>query len=226
MQVRSPLASPAPKEQLAVTERTGLRIVDQGVWENRQPRFEPRANGPRWQQDHFGRHTTHVAAADSEGNWVAITATVNMGFGSKVIVPATGVIVNNQMDDFSVAPGAANAFGLLGAEANAIAPGKRPLSSMSPTIVLQDGRPILTLGAASGPKIIPQVLMTILYHLALGTDPSAALAAPRIHHPWRSDKLLVEKSLDPAIVAALEKLGHRVDLDGEGLANSPSVCVR
>ncbi len=166
---------------------------------------------PRWQRDHFGKHTTHVAAADGEGNWVAITATVNMGFGSKVIVPATGVILNNQMDDFSVAPGVPNAFGLLGAEANAIAPGKRPLSSMSPTIVLRDGRPILTLGAAGGPKIITQVLLTILYHIDLGMDLPAALAAPRIHHQWRPDKLVVEESLDPAIVAALEKLGHRVD---------------
>ncbi|HUT95937.1 MAG TPA: gamma-glutamyltransferase [Thermoguttaceae bacterium] len=165
---------------------------------------------PRWQQDHFGKHTTHIAAVDSEGNWVAITATVNGGFGSKVIVPGTGVILNNQMDDFSAAPGAPNAAGLLGAEANAIAPGKRPLSSMSPTVVLKDGKPILTLGAAGGPKIITQVLMTILYHLDLGMDLPEALAAPRIHHQWQPDELVVEQSLDPAIVAALEKLGHKV----------------
>jgi len=166
---------------------------------------------PRWREDFFGKHTTHVAAADSEGNWVAITATVNTGFGSKVIVPATGVILNNEMDDFSVAPGSPNAFGLLGAEANAIAPGKRPLSSMSPTIVLDDGRPILTLGAAGGPKIITQVLMTILYHLDLGMELPDALSAPRIHHQWRPDKLLVEESLDPTIVDALEELGHQVE---------------
>jgi gamma-glutamyltranspeptidase/glutathione hydrolase len=166
---------------------------------------------PRWRHDHFGKHTTHVAAADGEGNWVAITATVNMGFGSKVIVPDTGVILNNQMDDFSVAPGVPNAFGLLGAEANAIAAGKRPLSSMSPTIVLRDGRPVLTLGAAGGPKIISQVLITVLYHLDLGMELPEALAAPRIHHQWRPDELLVEQSLDAAIVAALEKLGHRVE---------------
>jgi len=165
---------------------------------------------PRSEQDCFAKHTTHVAAADAEGNWVAITATVNTGFGSKVIVPSTGVILNNEMDDFSAAPGAANAFGLLGAEANAIAPGKRPLSSMSPTVVLADGKPILTLGAAGGPRIISQVLMTILYHLDLGMDLPDALAAPRIHHQWQPDKLVVETSLDPAIVAALEKLGHKV----------------
>jgi len=166
---------------------------------------------PRSEEDHFGKHTTHVAAADEEGNWVAITATVNMEFGSKVIVPSTGVILNNEMDDFSVAPGAPNAFGLFGAEANAVAPGKRPLSSMSPTIVLEEGKPILTLGAAGGPRIITQVLMTILYHLDLGMDLPHALAAPRIHHQWRPDKLVVETSLAPAIVAALEKLGHHVE---------------
>jgi len=166
---------------------------------------------PRWQSDHFGKHTTHIAAADEEGNWVAITATVNTGFGSKVIVPSTGVILNNEMDDFSAAPGVPNSAGLLGAEANAIAPGKRPLSSMSPTIVLADGKPILTLGAAGGPKIITQVLITMLYHLDLGMDLPAALGAPRVHHQWRPDKLVVEQSLDPAIVEALEKLGHQVE---------------
>jgi len=165
---------------------------------------------PRWQDHHFGKHTTHIAAADGDGNWVAITATVNTAFGSKVIVPGTGVILNDEMDDFSVAPGVPNAFGLLGAEANAIAPGKRPLSSMSPTVVLEDGKPILTLGGAGGPKIITQVVMTILYHLDLGLDLGDAVAAPRVHHQWMPDQLLVESSLDPAIAAALEKLGHEV----------------
>ena len=87
-------------------------------------------------QDVFGRHTTHIAAADAAGNWVAITATVNTTFGSKVIVPGTGVVLNDEMDDFSIFPGMPNAFGLVGAENNSVAPGKRPLSSMSPTIVL------------------------------------------------------------------------------------------
>ena len=169
---------------------------------------------PRWKSDHFGKHTTRLAAVDRDGNWVGITATVNTSFGSKVIVPGTGVILNNEMDDFSIAPGVPNAFGLLGAEANAIAPGKRPLSSMSPTIVLEDGKPILTLGAAGGPKIITQVVMTIVYRLDLGMDLPAALAAPRVHHQWMPDRLVVESSLDPAIVAALERLGHRVDRTG------------
>ena len=113
---------------------------------------------PNWRQDVFGRHTTHIAAADAAGNWVAITATVNTTFGSKVIVPGTGVMLNDEMDDFSIYPGMPNAFGLVGAENNSVAPGKRPLSSMSPTIVLDtNGKPVLTVGAAGGPKIITQV---------------------------------------------------------------------
>jgi len=111
-----------------------------------------------WLTNSFRKHTTHFSAADSEGNWVACTATVNTSFGSKVVIPGTGVVMNNQMDDFSIQPGVTNFFGLIGAEANAIAPGKRPLSSMSPTIVLANEKPILSLGAAGGPKIITQVV--------------------------------------------------------------------
>ena len=113
---------------------------------------------PQASKEVFGKHTTHITAADTEGYWVAITATVNTTFGSKVIVPGTGILLNDEMDDFSSQPGVPNAFGLIGAENNSIAPGKRPLSSMSPTIVLDsDDKPVLTVGAAGGPKIITQV---------------------------------------------------------------------
>lgn len=106
---------------------------------------------PKANEELFGKHTTHIATADAEGNWVALTCTVNTAFGSKVIVPGTGVILNNQMDDFSIQPGVPNAFKLVGNENNAVAPGKRPLSSMSPTIVLDSsGRPVMTVGAAGG----------------------------------------------------------------------------
>src|SRR5207237_2551769 len=117
---------------------------------------------PNSTSDTFGKHTTHFSTADAEGNWVACTATINTSFGSKVVVPGTGVVWNNQMDDFSAQPGVANYFGLVGADANAVAPGKRPLSSMSPTIVSKDGRPILSLGAAGGPTIISQTVLAII----------------------------------------------------------------
>jgi gamma-glutamyltranspeptidase/glutathione hydrolase len=156
------------------------------------------------------RHTTHIAAADAEGNWVAITATINTTFGSKVVVPGTGVVLNNEMDDFAIMPGVPNAFGLVGAEANAVAPGKRPLSSMSPTIVLKDGQPVMTVGAAGGPKIITQVVLAIVNHLDLQMPLDDAVAAPRFHHQWTPDELMVEHTLDPAIQRRLRRFGHRV----------------
>lgn len=158
----------------------------------------------------FGRHTTHISAADAEGRWVACTATVNTSFGCKVVVPGTGVVLNNQMDDFAAQPGATNYFGLVGAEANAIAPGKRPLSSMSPTIVLKDGKPVLAVGAAGGPTIISQAVLAILATIDFGMDPAAALAQPRFHHQWKPDELLVERRVGEDALRELEKRGHRI----------------
>jgi len=171
-------------------------------------------SGPRTppdaEVDLFGKHTTHIATADSQGNWVAITSTVNTSFGSKVIIPGTGVIMNNQMDDFSAQPGVQNAFGLVGAEANSIAPGKRPLSSMSPTIVLKGGKPVMTLGAAGGPTIITQVVQALINVIDLGMAPEEAVAAPRIHNQWLPDKLFVESDLTTKVKETLEQRGHKL----------------
>lgn len=168
---------------------------------------------PDWQTNVFGKHTTHIATADAAGNWVAITATVNTAFGSKVIVPGTGIVLNNEMDDFSIHPGVPNAFGLVGAEKNAIAPGKRPLSSMSPTIVLDARRePVLTVGAAGGPKIITQVVSTIVNHLEIGMKLDAAVSAPRIHHQWLPDQIRVESTLSPLILEGLRHRGHEIEI--------------
>ncbi len=167
---------------------------------------------PDWENHVFGKHTTHIAAADAAGNWVAITATVNTTFGSKVIIPGTGVVMNNEMDDFSIAPGVPNAFGLLGAEANAVAAGKRPLSSMNPTIVLRDDQPVLTIGAAGGPRIITQVLLGIVHHLDVEMPVDKALAVSRFHHQWAPDRLYVERTMGRDLIAELKDLGHRVEL--------------
>jgi len=156
-------------------------------------------------------HTTHLTTADAEGNWVAITNTVNTTFGSCVVIPGTGVVMNNQMDDFSIAPGTPNAFGLIGAEANAIAPGKRPLSSMSPTIILDAaGHPRLTCGAAGGPRIINATLQCIIRVLDLEMTVDQALAAPRLHHQWSPDELLMERAWDPQVVKSVAQRGHRL----------------
>jgi gamma-glutamyltranspeptidase/glutathione hydrolase len=172
---------------------------------------------PNYSQDVFGRHTTHIAAADAAGNWVAITATVNTTFGSKVIVPGTGIVLNDEMDDFSIYPGAPNAFGLVGAENNSVAPGKRPLSSMSPTIVLdKDGKPVMTVGAAGGPKIITQVLLTILRVFDFEQPLEDAVTGPRFHHQWRPNVVMYEKELARDIVEGLRERGHNVEDVGSG----------
>ena len=168
---------------------------------------------PRADSDLFGsaRHTTHLTTADGQGNVVALTQTVNTSFGCKMIVPGSGVILNNELDDFSLAPGVRNAFGLLGSEANLIAPGKRPLSSMSPTIVLDaDQRPVLSCGAAGGPRIITAVLQILVRTLDLGQPLDEALAAPRVHQQWSPDQSVCEQSLPESLYQELESMGHNV----------------
>jgi len=167
---------------------------------------------PTDQQNFPGKHTTHFSTADAEGNWVACTATVNTSFGSKIVIPGTGVILNNQMDDFSIQPGVSNFFGLIGAEANAVAPGKRPLSSMSPTIILKDGKPILSVGAAGGPTIISQTVLAIINTIDFGMPVEAALAQVRFHHQWKPDELKIESKCDDAVLLELQKRGHQLSI--------------
>lgn len=169
----------------------------------------------------FGKHTTHFSATDSDGWWVACTATVNTTFGSGVVLPGTGIVMNNEMDDFSAQPGTPNAFGLIGAEANAVAPGKRPLSSMSPTIVLRDGKPVFTVGAAGGPTIISQAVLAIIHFIDHGMTPAKALGQARFHHQWKPNRLLVEKALGQATIDALRNMGHTIKVtDSIGAAQA------
>lgn len=166
---------------------------------------------PRQESDLFSRHTAHISAADSAGNWVAMTTTLNTSFGSKVVIPGTGILLNNQMDDFSAGAGQPNAYGLIGAKANSIEAGKRPLSSMSPTLILDsEEQPLLAIGAAGGPTIISQVALALMRHRQLGFPLALAVADPRVHHQWRPDRLLVEDALPPAQIRHLESLGHKV----------------
>jgi gamma-glutamyltranspeptidase/glutathione hydrolase len=173
-------------------------------------------SGHGWPKDYhedvFPGHTTHLSTADAEGNWVAMTATVNTHFGCKVIIPGTGVVLNNEMDDFTAAPGATNYFGLTGAEANCVAPGKRPLSSMSPTIVLKDGKPVLSVGAAGGPTIINQTVLNIVDVLDLGMNAQEAVASPKFHHQWKPDELVVERAMPARLQDGLKQRGHKLRL--------------
>jgi gamma-glutamyltranspeptidase / glutathione hydrolase len=153
--------------------------------------------------------TAHLSTIDAAGNAAALTTTVNTAFGAMIVAPGTGIVLNNQMDDFAAAPGVANVYGLVGAEANSIRPGKRPLSSMSPTIVRRGGRVELALGGSGGPFIISATLQTLL-HVLDGAPLDRAIAAPRIHHQWRPDRVFVEPDLDAETRRALEQRGHPI----------------
>lgn len=156
--------------------------------------------------------TTHFSIVDSEGNAVSVTTTLNGSFGSKLAVTGAGFLMNNEMDDFSAKPGEPNMFGLTGAEANAIEPGKRMLSSMSPTIVTRNGQISMILGAAGGPRIITSVLQNFFNIALFDMNASEAIAAPRFHHQWLPDQLTVEKyTLSADTEDILTKMSHKID---------------
>ncbi len=154
--------------------------------------------------------TTHFSVVDAAGNAVACTTTINATFGAGVVVEGAGFLLNNEMDDFSAKPGVPNQYGLIGGRANAIAPGKRMLSSMTPTIVLRDGKPVLVLGSPGGGRIINTVLQVVVNVLDHGMPLPAAVAAPRVHHQWKPETLDWEpQALVPDVREALTLLGHR-----------------
>ncbi|MGC9528839.1 MAG: gamma-glutamyltransferase [Limnospira sp.] len=165
--------------------------------------------------------TSHLTVIDGDRNVVSLTFTVNGGFGAGVVAAGTGILLNNEMDDFSVAPGVPNLYGLVGGEANAIAPRKTPLSSMTPAIVTEGDRLIMAAGSPGGSTIITTVLQTVLNVLEFDMNAAEAVSEPRIHHQWLPDRLLVESNLSPATVEALRRRGHEiVERDGWGNVNA------
>ncbi|HVV53390.1 MAG TPA: gamma-glutamyltransferase [Polyangia bacterium] len=165
--------------------------------------------------------TTHLSVIDAEGNAVALTTTVNLGFGAHLVAGKTGIVLNDQMDDFSLNPGVPNAFGLIGNEQNAVAPGKRPLSSMTPTIAVDhDGRVKVVVGAAGGPTIISATAQVLLNVVDWKLDAQAAVAAPRIHDQWFPDLLMVEGDIPRDVTDALARRGHKLkEAEHIGTAN-------
>lgn len=156
--------------------------------------------------------TTHFSVIDPWGNAVSATLTINLTFGSCMVAPGTGVILNDEMDDFAAAPGHPNAFGLIGSDANSIAPGKRPLSSMTPTIVLNDGKVRMVTGSPGGSRIITSTLQTIIHVADFGMTASQAVSVPRIHHQWFPRKLYHEPfGMSPETRRALSGLGHHLE---------------
>ncbi|PYL07054.1 MAG: gamma-glutamyltransferase [Verrucomicrobia bacterium] len=155
-------------------------------------------------------NTTHYSVVDPAGNAVAVTTTLNESFGSGVTVAGLGFLLNNEMDDFTVKPGVPNTYGLIQGPANAIGPGKRPLSAMAPTIVLKDGKLFLVLGSPGGPRIITTVANILMGVVDYGLNLQEAVNAPRFHHQWLPDEVYVERGTSPDSAALLQQMGHHV----------------
>jgi gamma-glutamyltranspeptidase/glutathione hydrolase len=177
-------------------------------------------------------NTTHYSVVDPQGNAVAVTTTLNDGFGSRVTAGKLGFLMNDEMDDFTSKAGVPNGYGLIQGEANAIAPGKRPLSAMAPTVVLKDGKLLLVLGSPGGPRIITTVANILMGVIDYGLDIQQAVNAPRFHHQWEPDELDIEKfGISPDTVRLLEARGHKVKYDnywsdGECIAVDPKTGER
>jgi gamma-glutamyltranspeptidase/glutathione hydrolase len=167
--------------------------------------------------------TTHYTVADSQGNFVSNTYTLNFSFGSHIAVPGTGIMLNNEMADFAAEPGKANAYGLVQGESNVIAPRKRPLSSMTPTLVLKDGQPWLATGSPGGSVIITTVLQTLLNAMEFDMNIAAAAAAPRLHHQWLPDRVRAERGFSPDTLRLLEAMGHDVEIGQRSLGRTQSI---
>jgi gamma-glutamyltranspeptidase / glutathione hydrolase len=171
-----------------------------------------------------GSNTTHYSVVDASGNAVSNTYTLNFPYGVGLVAEGTGVLLNNELDDFTAAPGASNAFGLVGFEANLPGPGKRPLSSMSPTIVLKDGKPVLVTGSPGGSRIISAVLQIVVDVIDYKMDVAAAVAAPRVHHQWLPDEVRVERGFPDEVLAELKAKGHKV-IEPLGQTSANSIAV-
>jgi gamma-glutamyltranspeptidase/glutathione hydrolase len=181
----------------------------------------PSRYGSAWLSEDGG--TSHYSIIDAKGNAVAATETINLTFGSLVMPKGTGIVLNDEMDDFAVKTDAPNAFGLIMSKRNLIEPKKRPLSSMSPTIVLQDGKAIMAVGASGGPKIITATLQTLLQVIDFNQPVDAAVSAKRVHHQWSPDELKVEEGVNKEILETLRKAGHAIAMTEKPLGVSQVV---
>src|SRR5436190_1046044 len=198
----------------AAKQRATIDPAQATPWAEASPKTPPRE----------GSNTTHYSVVDSRGNAVSNTYTLNFPYGVGLVAEGTGVLLNNELDDFTAAPGAANAFGLVGFEPNLPGPGKRPLSSMSPTIVLKNGKPVLVTGTPGGSRIISAVAQVIINTIDYKMSVAAAVAAPRVHHQWMPDDVRAERGFPQDVLDALKAKGHKVvDTLGQTSANSIAV---
>src|SRR5207302_11277816 len=211
--VSAPVATLISKAY-AAKQRAGIDLDRATPWTDALSATPPRE----------GNNTTHFSVVDSFGNAVSNTYTLNFSYGVGLVAEGTGVLLNNELDDFTAAPGASNAFGLVGFEANLPGPGKRPLSSMSPTIVLKDGKPVLVTGTPGGSRIISAVLQIVVDVLDYKMDIAAAVAAPRVHHQWMPDEVRVERGFPEETLTALKAKGHNV-VEPLGQTSANSIAI-
>lgn len=211
--VNAPITTLLSKDY-AAKQRASIDLARATPWTDALSAVPPRE----------GQNTTHYSVVDAAGNAVSNTYTLNFPYGVGLVADGTGVLLNNELDDFTAAPGASNAFGLVGFEANLPGPGKRPLSSMSPTIVLKDGKPVLVTGSPGGSRIISTVLQVIVGVLDYRMDVDAAVAAPRLHHQWLPDEVRIERGFSDETLTALKTMGHRV-LEPMGQTSANSIAV-
>jgi gamma-glutamyltranspeptidase/glutathione hydrolase len=169
--------------------------------------------------------TTHLSVVDAEGNAVAVTTTLNGGYGSKTVVGGAGFLLNNEMDDFSIQPGVPNMYGAVGGKANAIAPGKRMLSSMTPTLVIKNNKPVMVVGTPGGTTIITSVLQSVVNVIDYGMSAKDAVNKPKFHHQWLPDEVFVEKNFDQATRKALAAMGYKIT-QREAIGRTELILIR
>jgi gamma-glutamyltranspeptidase/glutathione hydrolase len=211
--VKAPIATLISKDY-AAKQRASIDLDHATPWTDALAATPP----------HEGDNTTHFSVVDSRGNAVSNTYTMNYSYGVGLIAEGTGVLLNNELDDFTAAPGASNAYGLVGFEANLPGPGKRPLSSMSPTIVMKDGKAVLVTGSPGGSRIISAVSQIIVDVLDYDMDVAAAVAAPRLHHQWLPDEVRIERGFADDTLAGLKARGHRL-IEPLGYSSANSIAV-
>lgn len=200
--------SPVPVSELT-SEKYAKSISEQIDMEKLRPSSEITPGNMNIEE---GPNTTHFSVIDNDGNAVSNTYTLNFSYGSKITVPGTGILLNNEMDDFSAKPGVPNTYGLVGGKLNSIEPEKRMLSSMSPTIVMKDGKPYLITGSPGGSRIITTVLQIILNVIDFDMNIAEATNAPRVHHQWLPDVLNVERGLNRDTIKIIEEMGYKVEV--------------
>ncbi|MDF2380456.1 gamma-glutamyltransferase [Nostoc ellipsosporum NOK] len=196
-------------------------LTNKAYLDNRMKDFTPgkasdsKIIGPGKTPGKESEETTHLSVIDNAGNAVAVTTTLNGGYGSRVVVGGAGFFLNNEMDDFSIKPGVPNMYGAVGGEANAIAPGKRMLSSMTPTIVLQNGKPYIVTGTPGGTTIPTSIFQTIVNLVDFNLSAKEAVDKPKFHHQWLPDAVFIEKDFPAATQDALRKMGYTIDSRGD-----------